>query len=107
MRKKRSAAARKKKQMPKKKISFFAKTAFFVFLFFCGITMFQMGAQIQAAREEIAEANRQIADYQAQIQALNDELDTPFDYTYIRKIARSKLNYSMPDDVVFYNDLSN
>lgn len=66
-----------------------------------------MMSHIKEYKEEIAQAEEQIAYYEAQIEALNDELDTPIDYTYIRKIAKSKLNYSMPDDIVFYNDLSN
>ena len=97
----------KEKKPPKKKVSFFTRIAFFVFFGFCGITIFQMMAHIKEYKEEIAQAEEQIAYYEAQIEALNDELDTPIDYTYIRKIAKSKLNYSMPDDIVFYNDLSN
>ncbi len=92
---------------PKKKASFFTRAAFFVFFIFCGITVFRMSAQINDRKAEIAVAEKQIASFEAQIEALNDELDTPMDYNYIRKIAKSKLNYSMPDDVVFYNDLSN
>ncbi|MBQ8577561.1 MAG: septum formation initiator family protein [Clostridia bacterium] len=88
-------------------MSFFTRIAFFVFLGFCGITIFRMMSQISDYKEEIAATEAQIAYYEAQIEALNEELDTPIDYTYIRKIAKSKLNYSMPDDIVFYNDLSN
>lgn len=97
----------KEKKQPKKKISFFTKIAFFVFLGFCGITIFRLRSQINDYKEEIAQTEAQIAYYQAQIEALNEELATPIDYSYIRKIAKSKLNFSMPDDVIFYNDLSN
>jgi len=97
----------KKEKQPKKKIGFFTKIAIFIFLGFCIVTMFQMMTQINARKKEIAETERQIAEYQAQIEALNNELATPIDYTYVRKIARSKLGYSMPDDIIFYNDLSN
>lgn len=97
----------KKDKQPKKKAGFFTKVAFFVFFGFCIITIFQMTTQINARKKEIAQAERQIAECQAQIEALENELATPIDYNYIRKIAKSKLGYSMPDDVIFYNDLSN
>ncbi|MCQ2432729.1 MAG: septum formation initiator family protein [Clostridia bacterium] len=97
----------KKEKEPKKKIGFFTKVAIFVFLGFCVITIFQMTTQINARKKEIADTQRQIDDYRAQIEALENELATPIDYNYIRKIAKSKLGYSMPDDIIFYNDLSN
>lgn len=97
----------KEQKQPKKKTSFFTKVALFVFVGFCAITIFQLYGQITEYKEEIAVTEEQIAYYQAQIEALNRELATPIDYTYIRKIAKSKLNFSMPDDIIFYNDLSN
>ena len=100
---------RKKKngEEPKRKAGFFARVAFFVFIFFCGVTVFQMMTQITERRREIVAAEKQIASFEAQIEALQDELAAPFDNTSVRKVARGKLNYSMPDDIVFYNDLSN
>ncbi len=97
----------KEKKQPKKKTSFFTKAALFVFVLFCTITIFQLYGQIVEYKEEIAVTEAEIAYYQAQIEAFNRELATPIDYTYIRKIAKSKLNFSMPDDIIFYNDLSN
>ena len=97
----------KEKKQPKKKTSFFTKVAFFVFIGSCVITLFQLYGQIVDYQKEITAAEEQIAYYQAQIEVLNKELATPIDYTYIRKIAKTKLNFSMPDDIIFYNDLSN
>ncbi len=97
----------KKQKEPQKKLSFFTKIAIFAFVGFCGITMFRMGSQINAYKEDIVETEAQIAYYEAQIEALQSDLDTVIDYNYIRKIAKTKLNFSMPDDIVFYNDLSN
>lgn len=97
----------KEQKQPKKKTSFFTKVALFVFIGFCAITIVQLNGQITDYKEEIAVTEEQIAYYQAQIEALSRELATPIDYTYIRKVAKSKLNFSMPDDIIFYNDLSN
>ncbi len=66
-----------------------------------------MVSQINDYKEQIADTEAQIAYYEAQIEALNQDLDTVIDYNYIRKVAKTKLNFSMPDDIVFFNDLSN
>ena len=97
----------KQQKQPQKKSSFFTKVAFFVFVGFCAITLFQLYGQLTDYKNQITAAEEEIAYYQAQIEALNRELATPIDYTYIRKIAKSKLNFSMPDDIIIYNDLSN
>jgi cell division protein FtsB len=41
------------------------------------------------------------------IEALQNKLDTPFDNDYIIALAKEKLNYCLPDEVIFYNDLIN
>ncbi|MBO5649346.1 MAG: septum formation initiator family protein [Clostridia bacterium] len=97
----------KEKKQPKKKISFFTKVAFFVFFSFCAITIIRLRGEIVNYQNQIAAADEQIDFYTGRIEALNEELSKPIDYTYVRKIAKTKLNFSMPDDVIFYNDLSN
>jgi len=94
------------KKKPKKKAGFFTRVAFFVFLGFCGITIFQMTNQIRSYQKQIDDTEAQIEYYRSRIEALEDELATPIDYTYIRKIAKNRLNFSMPDDIIFFNDLS-
>lgn len=93
-------------EMPKKKINFFAKTAIFIFIIFCAVTIFQLTTQIGENEEQIRATEKQIAQYEAQIAALKTELATPIDYAYVRRVAKSKLGYSMPDDVIFFNDLT-
>lgn len=78
----------------------------FIFIIFCAVTIFQLSTQIVEREEEIRTVERQIAQYEAQIEALRVELATPIDYAYVRRVAKSKLGYSMPDDIIFFNDLS-
>ena len=95
-----------RKREEKKQSGFFVRVAFIAFVLFCLITMFQILTQIDSYRKEIANVQAQIASYQAQIDAMEAELSEPFDNAAIRKAARRKLNYSMPDDIIIYNDLS-
>lgn len=41
------------------------------------------------------------------IKQLEEDLNSPIDRDYIIRIARKKLGLCMPNEVVFYNDLSN
>lgn len=47
----------------------------------------------------------EISAAQERISALEEALDTPFDDEYVIKVAREKLNYRLPEEIVFYNDL--
>jgi len=41
------------------------------------------------------------------IKQLEEDLNSPIDGDYIIRIARKKLGLCMPNEIVFYNDLSN
>lgn len=41
------------------------------------------------------------------IKQLKEDLNSPIDRDYIIRIARQKLGLCMPNEIVFYNDLSN
>ena len=47
-----------------------------------------------------------IADTEQNIEALQDQLEAPFDDDYVIRIAREKLNLSLPQEIIFYNDLN-
>ncbi|MBQ8397112.1 MAG: septum formation initiator family protein [Clostridia bacterium] len=57
-------------------------------------------------REEAAALRAEIADTEQSIEALQDQLDAPFDDDYVIKIAKEKLNLSLPQEIIFYNDLN-
>jgi len=44
---------------------------------------------------------------QANIDELQNKLDTPFDDEYIIELAKEKLGYCLPDEIIFINDLIN
>ena len=61
-------------EMPKKKISFFTKTAIFIFIIFCAVTIFQLTTQIRENEEQIRATEKQIQQYEAQIAARMGEI---------------------------------
>ena len=77
-----------------------------------GLALFYVGAilslqfeynRLQNQRDELEE---QISLSKAKIDELQSALDAPFDDEYVIKFAREKLNYRLPEEIVFYNDLN-
>lgn len=50
--------------------------------------------------EEVYHENQQLID------DLNRDLNAEFDDEYVIKIAKKKLNLCLPEEIIFYNDIS-
>lgn len=48
-----------------------------------------------------------IDEIQGKVDELQNKLDTPFDAEYIIALAKEKLGYCLPEEIIFYNDLIN
>jgi cell division protein FtsB len=48
-----------------------------------------------------------IDEYEERISELQYELDRPLDNEYIIEIARKKMNYHLPDEIIFENRKTN
>lgn len=92
---------------PKKQTQFFVKAAFIVFAVFCVITIFNMQHKNNGKIHDIETLIAQIKETQARVDELQDQVETPYDKEYIIKVAKEKLNYSLPNEIIFYNDLAN
>ena len=92
---------------PKKQTHFFVRAVFIVFAVFCVISIFNMQYQLNSLEKEKETESEQIKEYQARVDELQDQLATPYDRDYIIKVAKEKLNYSLPNEIIFYNDLAN
>lgn len=86
--------------IPVKLAVFFA----FVFLIITYISI-QIKYNNLAAQQD--ELNARIETVNDSIEALQNRLDTPFDKEYVISLAKSKLGYCLPDEIIFYNDLIN
>ncbi len=83
------------------------KIALFVAFLFLVITL--VGVQIEYNRKEEEQTKllEKIEGVQANIDELQNRLDTPFDEEYIIELAKEKLGYCLPDEIIFVNDLIN
>ena len=90
----------------KKKLSLFAKVALLAFFAFCAITVVSQYLSMHDLEKTEAELQRQQQILQEDIDRIQDQLDRPFDEEYIQKVAREKLGYHLPQEIIFYNDLT-
>jgi cell division protein FtsB len=89
----------------KKRVNIFTKAVIFTFSVFCAVTIISQQLEFNELNEMRLGLQRQISDTKLQIEELETDLARPFDSEYIAKIARSKLKYHMPEEIIFYNDL--
>ena len=77
-----------------------------MFIVFCTVTIIQMQFEFNNLKEDKAKVEQQIQLYELKIDELQSRLDEEIDEEYIMRIAREKLNYRLPEEIIFYNDLS-
>ena len=67
-----------------------------------------MKLQIQFNRlnEERKVLTEQVEEYREDIEELKAEIERPFDDEYVIRVAREKLGYHLPDEIIYYNDLN-
>lgn len=77
-----------------------------MFIVFCTVTIIKMQFEFNSLKEDKAEVEEQIKAYELKIDELQARLEEEFDTDYIMRIAREKLNFRLPEEIIFYNDLS-
>ena len=87
--------------------NFFLKIAMALFIVFAIVLIVQLQLQFNELRESKEEIEQNITDYKEQIAELQYELNLPMDKEYVRRVARRKMNFHLPDEIIFYNDLNN
>lgn len=90
----------------KNRSNIFVKAAALVFIVFCTVTIIKMQFEFNSLKEDKAEVEEQIKAYELKIDELQARLEEEFDTDYIMRIAREKLNFRLPEEIIFYNDLS-
>jgi len=71
------------------------------------ITLVSVQIELNRKQQEQEQLNLKIEGVQANIDELQNKLDTPFDDEYIIELAKEKLGYCLPDEIIFINDLIN
>lgn len=85
---------------------FFVRVAMTVFIVFSIVMIVQLQIQFNELQDEKDLLQESIDEYEEDISELRYQLDLPFDDDYVIKVAREKLNYHLPEEIIFYNDLT-
>ena len=73
---------------------------------FCIMTLLSSNAERDELRAKQEKLEEVIAGYNEEILSLENDLEAPFDDAYVMKVARKKLNMRMPDEIVYYTNIS-
>ncbi|MGI6202165.1 MAG: FtsB family cell division protein [Eubacteriales bacterium] len=82
----------------------FIKAAVLAFVSFCAVTIIKLQFDFNELRRQRDELQAIIEEQEEYNEGLAERLNSPFDKDYIISIAREKLGYCMPDEIIFYND---
>ena len=93
--------------MSRKNSNFFVKLFLAILFVFVVANTINLRVKINALSNTKAEIERQIKIYSLKVEEINENLSAPVDRDYIIRLAREKLGYSLPNEIIFYNDLMN
>ncbi len=79
----------------------FAFGVAFIFLIFSVVTMQYRLKDLKDRKEDLEIA---VMDIEDNIQEIKTKLDTPLTPEYIARVAKEKLGYRYPNEIIFYND---
>lgn len=92
--------------MQNKRTNVFVRAAVTVAVIVCLVTILKLQIQFNQLNEEKKALESQVNDYADDIEELKNELARPFDDEYVIRIAREKLGYHLPEEIIYYNDLN-
>lgn len=92
--------------MRTKKTGLAVKIALTVFMVFCLVTIFKLKLELDALERERVEIQTQVDEARDYLRRLENRLSEKYDEEYIQKVAREKLNLVLPEEIIFYNDIS-
>lgn len=87
------------------KMNFFVKAAIFIFICFCLILIINLQFDLNELKKNNILLNSKIETYDDYIDQIKEQLDQPYDDEYVERVAREKLNYRLPNEKIFFNDL--
>ncbi len=90
--------------MKNARLNFFIKLTILVVICFCAVNIIRLRTEYNSLIEAQNKLEQQKEVYEEEIERLKSELERPMDDEYVMRIAREKLNYYLPDEVIFYND---
>lgn len=91
--------------MKQVRLSIPVKLAIFLAFLFMIVTLVSVQIRHNELEEERERLTERIEEVQGSIDEIQNKLDTPFDHEYIIALAKEKLGYCLPEEIIFYNDL--
>ena len=89
----------------KLKMNFFVKATIFILMCFCLILIVNLQFELNELKKSNVSLNAQIEKYNDNIEQISEQLALPYDDEYIERVAREKLNFRMPNEIIYFNDL--
>lgn len=86
------------------RLNFFIKLTILVVICFCAVNIIRLRTEYNDLKQTEAQLIEEKENYLDEIDRLMSELEREMDDEYVMRIAREKLNYYLPDEVIFYND---
>ncbi len=81
------------------------KLALLVAFVFLIVTLVSSRMELDELETERKKLELQIDNVNEEIASTQNRLNSPFDDSYITKLAKEKFNYCRPDEIIFYNNL--
>lgn len=91
--------------MSRKNSNVFVKLTIVIFVIFSLITIFRMQIQLNTLKDAKELATTQLEACALRVEELSERIEAPIDRDYIIRIAREKMGYALPNEIIFYNDL--
>lgn len=92
--------------MQKIRLNAFVKLIAVTLALVCAVIVVKLNIEINELAERKAVIEEQVALESEKVGELQNRLDTPFSNDFVAALAKEKLNLVMPDEVIFYNDLT-
>lgn len=86
------------------RFNFFIKLTILVVICFCAVNIIRLRNDFNNLRDQEKELLEEKERYEDEIARLKEDLLHDMDDEYIMRIAREKLNYYLPDEIIFFND---
>ncbi|MBQ4065915.1 MAG: septum formation initiator family protein [Clostridia bacterium] len=86
------------------RLNFFIKLTIVVVICFCAVNIIRLRGEYNQLRDREKELLEEKEKYEDAIYQIQQDLERDMDEEYIMRIAREKLNYYLPDEIIFFND---
>lgn len=88
------------------RLNFFVKLTIIAVICFCVVNILKLRSDYNDLKIKEKDLIAEKEKYMDAIEQLRSELEHPMDNEYIMRVAREKLGYYLPDEIIFYNDHS-